>query len=430
VRRLLWLLFALLPFVSCREQYVAPCTISPDVVVAESSSLTSLVQNEGGTMIMTSYAPRPPDPDAGATPTTTVLPASADVVVLRADGSIAERHTFAAPDALAARRGNTGDAAATWSGDGVVFHWVDAAITQSPDGTTTTTTTLKTAFVGNDGRRGDVVIPASTTCTACRLSIAFASLGGNVIGVGRVTPDGSQPPSRATPARTFALRFARDGHLLGEEAPPWLGGVPESADAGIPSIVSSGAIAIEVHDGAFAVVSGTSLFIANADLALLAGPIRIPNVIQTELAWDPLAAEVTLASVGTASILSATDSRATSSPDVFVQRLGARGEAVTAAARVTTASQVIAVARSGDRIGVLVAESGEAIAVSDDHGKKLAGDQTLTAQQAPTTGDASAAPAAVGVLGGTHLLSAGDRRFVRWSSRGTRVIRTELVCDP
>src|SRR5262249_13900797 len=144
---------------------------------------------------------------------------------------MSERHTFTAPDALAARRGNVGEAGATWSGDGVVFHWVEATITQAPDGTTSTTTTLKTAFVGNDGRHADVVIPASTTCTACRLAVAFASLGGAVVGVGRVSPDGSQPPSRATPAHTFALRFARDGRLLGEDAPSWLGGSDTTADA-------------------------------------------------------------------------------------------------------------------------------------------------------------------------------------------------------
>ncbi|HEY8072685.1 MAG TPA: hypothetical protein VIF62_01205 [Labilithrix sp.] len=407
---------------ACKDPYVAPCSVGQEVVVLDARKLTaasssSLVEEAGGAMVYVSLVPRPLIADAGADasddPDAQMLPMASEVVVLRADGSTAETHTFAAPAALDARRGNTGDAAVSFTGDGAIFHWVEDAIAQDADGRTTTTTTLKTAFVGNDGTQRDVVVPASGTCEECRVSFSFATLGGTTVAILHTTPDGA----RAVPktSRTTAVTFGRDGAILSETTPTFLLASDEDGGAAAP------AVTIETHDDAFVVGVGTRLLLTDASLVPFAGPFATPGA--TTLAWDAASREAVLAWVTTGSTAAPTTSSASapSLPGIYVQRVAASGAAITGAARVTTAANVLAVARSADRIGVLVGTGAESIAVADEDGSKLSGDQPIASG---TRSDAS-----VGGFGSrSRLFPAGDRRFVRWSSQPTRVTRTELVC--
>ncbi len=426
-------LAALAAFVppACKDPYVAPCSVGAEVVVVDARALPaalpgSLVEEAGGSWVYLSLVPRPRVADAGADdagdggdagpddPDAQTLPIGANVVVVRADGTTAETHAFAAPDALDARRGNTGDASLSFTGDGVIWHWAEDEIVQQPDGRTTTTTTLKTAFVGSDGRRGDVVVPASGTCEECRVAVSFATLGGTTVALVHTTP-GDERAQPKTPTTT-AITFARDGSIVSETTPSWLASSGDD-DAGDVA-TEAAAVTIETHDDAFVVTAGTRIVLADASLAPIAGPFS--TIGPTTLGWDAASREAVLAF--TTSGTAPTTAQGPSLSGVFVQRVAASGAAITQPARVTTSALVLAVAKSADRIGVLVQAGAESIAVAAADGAKLAGDQPIASG---ARGDASA----VGVLGArTKLVAAGDRRFVRWSSQPTRVTRTELVC--
>jgi hypothetical protein len=402
---------------SCRAGYEAPCTAAAPKIVLSAPAGGAVTIDDGaveGTIVVTLVHPEPPDPDAGVA-RVPGLPASVEVVVFAADQTIASRESFDAPDALRARNGSTGSIGATWNGEGVIFSWVETTTRTAPDGVVTSSAALRAAFVGRGGTKGPVVTPASGTCTACRLLVATAGAGGITAAVLLVLPDGTVTGAATPPP--VVVRFASDGTIASEGTPSFLG-EPRSGLATTSSGVAS-------ENGLFFFFDGNRATITDPSLAIMVGPVVIPNGGNAAVDWDPASREL---EIGWASNGGPDGGAGVGvGPDILLQRLASDGTPRTPPERITTGEGVMEMRRRDGRVGTLVTAGGrDHFVLADESGKKIGGDVDVGAH--PTVAP-DGPVSAIGGTGSVHRLFAlGGGRYLDWAVTPRKTTTQEISC--
>jgi hypothetical protein len=432
---------------ACSQRYASPCTVGAPVAIDVPGATPSgeagdggtsiapalvLVDAPGGEIVATTLGTTPargpdggaPDgggPDGGAPSGslgTAPIPSDAEVVVVDATG-VARRSIFAAPEALAARRGSTTAIGAVWTGAGVVWHWAENAVATQPNGAVDATATSSFAFVGPAGGETSDALH-DETCAGCIFSFASATTSSGALvfydRVSALSGGGVADPDAARAPRFLA--FARDGALAASGLASWLG-------------TSGGQLRVRSAGDRVIVTRGTTMWSVDDRAQPIAGPVRMPAPVGVATFWGA-GGDIAMAwaSQGTSSLpgYSPVDETGGSGAagvgaesDILLERLSdgrdgrADGGIHGAVERVSTGGAAHAITREGEGSYGIVTSSiaGDLFVLADPGGRKIGGDVPLGAAAGS----------------GSHVLrSPSPRTFVDVSSSGTRLIRRTITC--
>jgi hypothetical protein len=301
------------------------------------ASTVSIVSGENGSSVV-SWLVFPDAPDAGGglgfADATPVIPSRAEVALLGTDGTLTSHTSFALPSALAARRGGVTSVGVNWTGEGVLFNWIEAVDSTAADGATTSTQTLKLQFVATDGSNGNEIAPAHAECAQCTLFASLASFDSGVSVLYAGTP---LPATASTPTAGFA-QLSSSGELVASGALPWL--IP-ALDAGGTTTGSPPSVQAPGSD--LLVVTATQAWNVDPDLTRGAGPLAIPEAGTVAVSWNAAANDAVLAWTAPFGV----DGGVGDDPDLYFQRADNSGRPTTTVERISTGTSVYAVLADG-----------------------------------------------------------------------------------
>lgn len=358
---------------------------------------------------------------------TSSIPLAAEVALFDEQGLLSERKTITTPAGLRARKENTSGIDAAWTGQGVLFRWIESSKQTASDGTETTTITLRAQWVGLDGQEGELLSPEAARCADCSIQLSSTS-----------TPDGAAllftrspalkalpsgetiPPPSVTTGSGF-VRVTADGVASTGEL-SWLTVAPSGSLGGLGSAAGSDPPVLENARGTLLVRSAGNAWAVDASLTPIAGPVAAKN---GQIDWSATRNEV---AVARASATSATASIGTEA-DLLFQTFSPAGEARNRIERFSTGTGIRSLVRSEDRYGVVfVGDEKPYFSLLDANGIKLDGDLELTSREPSPS---SSLGASLGSRKTTEvLISQRKTRFLRLSTVGSAVQRQGVSCAP
>ena len=461
------LAMALLPALpSCGDSYEPPCRVtSRDVLLPASETagrLDAIALSEGkdGAVIALALLPMRGETgdageagdasdahdasDAGDEPPPAFTAPNVLVAIIDANATSPRlTHTFAPPSALVARRDSTQSIGATFTGDGVLFHWIETATSTAADGTVTTSAAAKRQRVDLEGREAPVAVDPALACTHCTIDTVYASLGASTLAIVRQTPDDSAPLSAKASTRLVA--FDASGKKTGAiDVEPLLGGGtlagaggPISGGLGTSAIGSPSSFSAKlyVRGGRFVATVGRNVAFFDGSLAVKNGPFSLPSA-SAEL--DTSLGDQDIAWIGT---LSAGDAAAAASvdelPDLLFESRRASGSDRITPVRISASTGVLLVTRNEGRVGILHSVGTTYFSLVGEDGKKIGGDLALPPTRAASTAGVAQGDDSFGsdnVVGDpatrSRLLSPADRTHFVVFAAGGDVTREVITCDP
>jgi hypothetical protein len=338
-------------------------------------------------------------------------PTGAQVAMVAGDGTLASVRPFALPTSLAAWKGNA-PVGATWTGQGVLFDWVEEVDGTLADGKPTVAQTLKLQFVGLNGSVGEVTVPEGGACTMCQMQVLAASVGNGVS-----LAFGPSPNTVGSPISTARAGYASvsvDGVLLSSGDITWLS---SSLAGSLVSLQASGANLL--------LVAGDEVFRVSPSLARLAGPVQLPSPSGDAVCWQEASGEVAFA--WTEGFGPDGSTGVGVDPDLYFEATSAGGG--TGVQRISTGGAVYAVAAdgTGDYGVVFAADGQDYFSLVGRTGLKVGGDVDLTPY---VTGD-DAGPSNFLLVPEVHRLSApAPGQFVDLYVANGMLGRRAVSCAP
>ena len=342
-------------------------------------------------------------PDAG--PDLLPVLTGLEVAVLDAHGALVSRETIPAPADLARRKGSVAEEGVVLEDGATLVHWVQTTTTTDDDGRVRTAARLEVSYAGN------IFENASSECSHCNLTVAFASLGDETVAIVRTEPDivvpvlGVPPP----PPKFVALHLHRDRNIEPEEI-PWL--VPSPAGTNDPQAPGL-EMAVDAL-GRIVVTTDGSAWLVDRSLHLLGGPIALPSA-DARIAWGPsndaasIAWSVSPFTEGRSSVQNA-------KREVFVSPHE----------RLSPGRQAVAIARNGNDVGVLFESANRLLfGDADDHGGKNGGDVLVRMLGDGTVSSEYGSPR---IQEQIELLARGSGAFTAVTFGSGALTRTEIVC--
>lgn len=374
------------------SRFTEPCHLSEEVTLfadpGMDSSTGSLLEGPSGETVLRFIAYAKTGADAGAeggdtaeagvlgglgpaTPTALPVPSKAEIVVIPGPQGGTLRGAYAAPLALSARAGSTFDIDATYTGKGVLFSWVEQSTRTEPDGKVHTGGALRQAFATGAEPPPSVDVVSCDDCTIHSAPVATRDTTFLFYAVQELGKKATSTVLRISPAGDAVERLPM---------PAWLG--PQGS---VPRVsASNGALVVRLAGGSY---------VAGGDLALSAGPF-VPSGSALSFVQgdgDPYAAWLEVPGS-----TSGTDGGGTTFGDLgFESASGDVGQGLMlgrfsqggAITRLSTASNILGVARDLDRFGVAFASGDrEYFALAGADGEKVGGDIDLGAQLSTSLG--------------------------------------------
>lgn len=423
---------------SC-ERYEPPCHAGANGIVLEGiGSSPSVALNADGSAIVTWFRYGDDGTAAPSGSRSARTPTGLEIAVLEGDGAIADRRSVDAPSSLVKRKGNTDGIGAVWTGQGVIFHWIEKSTQTAPDGSSTTSSDVAVQFVAVGGREGALRTPAGGSCVDCAFRVSAApSAAGMVSLLYAKVPTANLGAHAAAPERPDAnfLTLGADGTVAAAGNVPWVAatitptppsggglGIPESSAGSSPPRVENvaGALIVRTERGAWAV---------DPRFAQVAGPVA--DLQDALLLWD--VERDAVATISARTLLAMVDGGSTNGvgeePDLIFRRFDNSGSPRSRPERVSTGAQLKSFARSAERYGVVFASGqNRYFALLDRNGNKIGGDIEIDSAVPPSV-TPGLALGGFGASSGFDALSAGaSGGFVRLSSDGQRVHRREIIC--
>ncbi len=425
---------------SCGESFEPPCHVvsRSEVDTADGPAIqigpVAVTEGSNGETILVSFV-RGELVDGGAADggAASFEAPRARVIVLDADGVRRSTHDFAPPSALAARRGSTGSVGASFTGDGLLFHWQQQTLTTAPDGVTTSSTAVVLQRVAQDGTEAPAVAHPELVCTLCTLDVSFATTSGTTAVI--VTTASNSSPGK--PPRSALLAFAADGRRIGAVdvtalLPVRAREVPAGGPLGGQSLP---AVRLTVQRGLFVARIGQRAALFDATLAPRGGPYELPTQ-EAELDVDPVTGDVAV--VYSRNELTTADAAKPFAvgglADLVYERYGATGTRAFAPRRVSASFTAIDVRKNGARTGIVHTTGPETFfSLVEENGTKIGGDHHIATPAAGGAAPALGAGALVATfdegVSRSSLRTPDAAHFVFISSaRG--VVREVIACEP
>jgi hypothetical protein len=387
------------------SRFTEPCRLSDEVALFSDQQLyhqnASLLEGPSGETVLrfVTYAEDVTDAGApgeatdagavtagviGATSTATPVPRKVDIVIVPGPAGGTLRSTFAAPLALQGRAGSTLDIGVTYTGQGLLFSWVEETTRTEPNGKVHRGAALRHAFATGADLPPTTDVLSCDDCTIRAAPVATKQTTFLFYAVAELGKKATSTVRRMTPTGEVVSQLP---------LPAWLG-----SQGSVPRISTShGALVVRLAGGSY---------VLGDDLAFAAGPF-VPgggalSFVQGD--GEPYAAwlEVPGLTVGTDGggptfgDLGFESASGDVGQNLMLGRFS-QGGSVT---RLSTASNILGVARDLDTFGVAFASGDrEYFALAGAHGEKIGGDVDIGGQLA------------------TSLGAQGNRRVIR-SARG------------
>lgn len=387
--------------VAC-ETLDSPCDVAAERVLAEASGAASVGVFAASPERAVLFFVRDVPPDAGDESVIAIF-RKIEVVVLDAAGErTTATESFALPDRLAARQGNTEAIGVAWRRGRALFHWVEKTVATDPSGHTTVTAQLYAQVKSTSGNQGPLVAPTDAHCIDCTIAADAVGLDDeDLVTYLLLDPTASNAPSvgglgaadAAPTGRPGAFALRADGAIAARSVPLVLG--PFTT---VPRF--------DVVDGRLLAVSTTTILPVDSALRATGAALPRPNAEDTRVRFpndDALLAWSSPADAGTRS-----------GGDAVFQRLAAAdGRPLSRIERASATRYVVAVGVSGERVGVLHRAPESLFSVATFDGTKI-GDDVLVAAEPSATDE--------------RLVATDGGQFRQIAVEGNRVVTREIRC--
>ncbi len=455
------------PLPSCGESFEAPCRVTARVVIDPAArgairvGPVAIAEGPNGEVVIVSFAlseegdagvgdagvgdADPLDASGGATSDAGVgafVAPYAHALVMTAFAERRVEHSFRPPSALRARRGSTGAVGASFTGDGMLFHWQEQTVATSADGVALASNAIVFQRVALDGTESPAIADPELACARCTVDRSFATAGGVTAAIITQLP---APTTKDQTRRTRLFAFAPNGTKLGsvsldilasaadegpQGSPPGrLGGGMLGGQASAPAEIP---LRLTVQRGLFLVRIGRRAAFFEPPLTPRGPPVYELPTSETELDLDPRSGRIAIVYSAAATIAgdAAPPFPTGGHPDLFYEQRVPGSIHPTASRRVSASFTAIDVRKNGDRVGIVHTAGGEIFfSLVEENGHKLGGDHRV-GEGAASSGRSSSDGAGTFDTAITRSLLATPEpgQYVQWLASGD-VVREVITCD-
>lgn len=446
------------PLPSCGESFEAPCRVTARAVIdpaargATRVGPVAIAEGPNGEVVIVSFAlsderdggvadaaaSDASDDAASDAGVGAFVAPTAHALVLTAFAERRVERSFRPPSALRARRGSTGAVGASFTGDGMLFHWQEQTVATSADGVPLTSNAIVLQRVALDGTESPAIAHPELACARCTVDRSFATAGGVTAAIITQLPDGT---TKDQTRRTRLFAFAPDGAMLGAVSLDGLASAADESPQGSPQGSVGGAtlggkadipLRLTVQRGLFLVRIGRRAAFFEPPLTPRGPAFYELPTSETELDLDPRSGRIAIvySAAATVSGDAAPPFPTGGHPDLVYEQRSPGSNHPAASRRVSASFTAIDVRKNGDRVGIVHTAGGELFfSLVEDDGHKLGGDHRI-AEAAASSGRSSTQGAGTfdNAITQSLLATPEPGQYVHWLASGD-VVREVITCD-